>query len=75
MNVIAFSQLVDGAGFQISTILISFSCMYFTFQSKRKGRIHSEIYMMMQLSVAIAAVCNLVSAFTKDEQSNLKRVL
>ena len=60
-----FSQLIDNAGFQVSTILICVSCLYFTLVRRRGKQLHNKLFLIMLLNVVITAACNLISALTK----------
>ena len=57
--------ILDSAGFQISTIMVCISCLYYTFIHKRTDKIHNRIFIAIILNLLITAVCNLISAIAK----------
>ncbi|MBR4758949.1 MAG: EAL domain-containing protein [Lachnospiraceae bacterium] len=64
MNGYSISLILDGAGFQVSTILVSASCLYYlkVHRSNLK-QLHNRLFRLMLLNVCITAICNLLSAF------------
>ncbi|MCR5283042.1 MAG: EAL domain-containing protein [Lachnospiraceae bacterium] len=59
------ATVIDGAGFQISTILICISCLYYALIRHRHKRLQNMLFVMMLLNVCITALCNLITAMIK----------
>ena len=58
--------ILDGSGFQICTILVCASCLFFTFIHSRPEKIQNKFFIFIECNILIAALCNLLNAITKS---------
>ncbi|MCR5323632.1 MAG: EAL domain-containing protein [Lachnospiraceae bacterium] len=65
MNGITIPDLIDGAGFQISTIVMCIAGIFFMAMRVKPEKTHTKLFMCLLVDVMLSAVCNLVSAFAK----------
>ena len=65
MTTYSVSTLLDNAGFQISTLLICFSCLFYTFTHRRTDSLHNKIFILIFFDILITAICNVIAAITK----------
>ncbi|MCR4691926.1 MAG: EAL domain-containing protein [Lachnospiraceae bacterium] len=61
----SIASVIEGSGFQISTIFICISCLYYTFVHGKRKRIHNKIFIVIFFNILITAVCNMVTSATR----------
>ena len=57
--------ILDGAGFQISTIVVCVSCLFYTFIHSKPEKVQNKLFVIIFCNILITAVCNFMSALSK----------
>ncbi len=65
MGNITVSELIAGAGFQSSTMLICAASIFYSFIRSKPERSYSKLFLWLLINVFLSATCNLVSACTR----------
>ena len=58
-------QMIDGAGFQVCTIFVCISCIFYTMMRSKPEKLQNRLFLAIVTNILIAAVCNFVSTLTK----------
>ncbi|MBO4847340.1 MAG: EAL domain-containing protein [Lachnospiraceae bacterium] len=67
MDIFSIPSILDSAGFQISTIMICISCLYYTSIHGRTDKLHNKIFIIILWNLLVTALCNLVSAIVNPK--------
>ena len=62
---VPITDILDSAGFQIATICICVSCIYYTMVHQKPEKLQNKVFLVIFSNVLITAICNLVSALIK----------
>ena len=62
---VPITDILDSAGFQISTICICGSCIYYTMVHQKPEKLQNKVFLVIFSNVLITAICNLISALVK----------
>lgn len=65
MILTSIPDILDGAGFQIATISICISCIYYTLLHSKPDKLQNKLFLVIFGNILITAICNLISALTK----------
>ncbi|MCR5417436.1 MAG: hypothetical protein K6E84_00795, partial [Lachnospiraceae bacterium] len=59
----SISAVLDGAGFQLSTILVGISCLYYTYIVNKRRNLQNKLFIMMLVNIVVTALCSLTASF------------
>ncbi|MBO4415085.1 MAG: EAL domain-containing protein [Lachnospiraceae bacterium] len=65
MNSVTIPELIDGAGFQISTIVMCLAGVFYMIMRVRPEKKHTKLFIWLLLDVMLSALCSLIGAFVK----------
>ena len=65
MGSITIPELIDGAGFQISAMVMCSACIFFMALHIKPEKTHTKIFLVLLYYVMLSALCELLSAFAK----------
>ncbi|MBR1391398.1 MAG: EAL domain-containing protein [Lachnospiraceae bacterium] len=66
MLLTSLPKILDGAGFQISTICVCISCIYFTVIRSKPEKLQNKLFLAIVSNILITAACNVISAVAKQ---------
>lgn len=66
MVLTSLPKILDGAGFQVSTICVCISCIYFTVIRSKPEKLQNKLFLTVVSNILITAACNVISAVARQ---------